>query len=106
MKFNIFEGIQEINQKSARTILVEKWERSGFLRGLEGRKKENMSQLLENQARALKESVSLSTGGGGLTNSGQIQGYSTQAFPVIRKIFGGLVANELVSIQPLSFDRT
>jgi len=102
MKFNIFEGIQEINQKSARTILVEKWERSGFLRGLDGRKKENMSQLLENQARALKESVSLSTGGGGLTNSGQIQGYSTQAFPVIRKIFGGLVANELVSIQPLS----
>jgi hypothetical protein len=62
-----------------------------------------MSQLLENQAaQVLKESNALSTGGGNLAGSGQIQGFSNIAFPIVRRVFGGLVANELVSIQPMS----
>jgi hypothetical protein len=62
-----------------------------------------MAQLLENQAaQVLKESNALSSGGGNVVGSGQIQGFSNIAFPIVRRVFGGLVANELVSIQPMS----
>jgi hypothetical protein len=62
-----------------------------------------MAQLLENQAaQVLKESNSLSTGAGNVASSGQVQGFSNIAFPIVRRVFGGLVANELVSIQPMS----
>jgi hypothetical protein len=96
-------GIRERHVGAERARLVEKWSRSGLLRGLEGNKREVMSQLLENQAaQVIKESNSLSTGGGAVASSGQIQGFSNIAFPIVRRVFGGLVANELVSIQPMS----
>ena len=52
--------------------------------------------------RFLREANSLSTGGGNLTSSGDIRGFTNIAFPIVRRVFGGLVANELVSIQPMS----
>jgi len=107
MKFfsldQLSQGIRDKHVGAERARLVEKWSRTGLLRGLDGFKREMMSQLLENQtAQLLKESNSLSTGGGGGTSSGQIQGFSNIAFPIVRRVFGGLVANELVSIQPMS----
>jgi hypothetical protein len=97
------QGIREKHIGAERARLVEKWSRTGLLRGLDGNRRETMSQLLENQAaQVLKESNSLSTGGGNLASSGQIQGFSNIAFPIVRRVFGGLVANELVSIQPMS----
>ena len=97
------QGIRERHVGAERARLVEKWSRTGLLRGLDGNRREVMSQLLENQAaQVLKESNSLSTGGGNLASSGQIQGFSNIAFPIVRRVFGGLVANELVSIQPMS----
>ena len=96
-------GIRERHVGAERARLVEKWSRTGLLRGLDGVKRETMSQLLENQAaQVLKESNSLSTGGASGTSSGQVQGFSNIAFPIVRRVFGGLVANELVSIQPMS----
>lgn len=96
-------GIKEKHVGVENVRLVEKWSRTGLLRGLNGQKREVMARLLENQAaQALKESVSLSTGGGAVASSGQIQGFSNIAFPIVRRVFGGLVANELVSIQPMS----
>ena len=97
------EGIKQrdVSEESAR--LIEKWNRTGLLRGLDGQKRENMSRLLENQAaQVLRESAAISTGAGGLTSSGQIQGFSSIAFPIVRRVFGGLVANEIVSIQPMA----
>jgi len=83
--------------------LTEKWHRTGLLRGLTGYDRENMARLLESQAaEVLRESSSLSTGGAALTSSGQVRGFSNVAFPIVRRVFGGLVANELVSIQPMS----
>lgn len=83
--------------------LCQKWARTGLLRGLTGYDRENMSRLLESQAaEILRESSSLSTGGAALTSSGQVRGFSNVAFPIVRRVFGGLVANELVSIQPMS----
>jgi hypothetical protein len=97
------QGIREKHVGAERARLTEKWSRTGLLRGLDGQKRETMAQLLENQAaQVLKESNALSTGGGNLAASGQLQGFSNIAFPIVRRVFGGLVANELVSIQPMS----
>lgn len=105
-QFTLQHLAQGINQKhvgAERARLTEKWARTGLLRGLDGNKREVMSQLLENQAaQVLKESNALSNGAGSLVGSGQIQGFSNIAFPIVRRVFGGLVANELVSIQPMS----
>jgi hypothetical protein len=58
-----------------------------------------MSRLLENQAaQVLREANVLGSSG----TAGQIDGFSNIAFPIVRRVFGGLVANELVSIQPMS----
>lgn len=96
-------GIKDRHVGAERARLVEKWSKTGLLRNLDGHRREAMAQLLENQAaQVLKESNALSTGGGGQSNSGQIQGFSNIAFPIVRRVFGGLVANELVSIQPMS----
>ena len=98
------EGIRQRHQGDANARLTEKWARTGLLRGLESVHRENMATLLENQAgQVLRESNTL--GGGGLTPSaasGDIRGFTNIAFPIVRRVFGGLVANELVSIQPMS----
>ncbi len=97
------EGIRQRNLGSANRALVEKWNRTGLLRGLDGVGRENMARLLENQAsQVLRESSSVSTGGGALTSSGDLRGFTNVAFPIVRRVFGGLIANELVSIQPMS----
>jgi hypothetical protein len=98
------EGIRQRHQGEANARLTEKWSRTGLLRGLDGVHRENMATLLENQAgQVLRESSTL--GGGGLNpaaGSGDIRGFTNIAFPIVRRVFGGLVANELVSIQPMS----
>lgn len=74
--------------------LVEKWAKTGLLRGLEGQKRESMSRLLENQAAELLKEVSDATG--------DLRGFQQVAFPIVRRVFGNLVANDLVSVQPMS----
>ena len=97
------EGIRDRHLGQENERLVEKWGRTGLLRGLDGTSRENMARLLENQcAEVLREQSSISTGAGGLTSSGDLRGFSNIAFPIVRRVFGGLVANELVSIQPMS----
>ena len=98
------EGIRQRHVGSQNARLVEKWNRTGLLRGLGGTTRENMATLLENQAaQALREQNSLGTGGGSpLASSGDIRGFQNVAFPIVRRVFGGLIANELVSIQPMS----
>jgi len=97
------EGIQKRNMGAEASRLTEKWSRTGLLRGLQDYHRETMSRLLENQAaQLLREQNSLSTGGGALTSSGDIRGFTNIAFPIVRRVFGGLIANELVSIQPMS----
>ena len=98
------EGIRARHMGDHGRRLTEKWTRTGLLRGLESVHRENMAQLLENQAgQILREQNTL--GGGGLAPaaaSGDIRGFTNIAFPIVRRVFGGLVANELVSIQPMS----
>ena len=97
------EGIRRRNLGSQNRQLVEKWSRTGLLRGLNGVHRENMARMLENQAgQVLKEASSVSTGGANLAASGDLRGFTNIAFPIVRRVFGGLIANELVSIQPMS----
>jgi hypothetical protein len=97
------EGIRQRHLGSQNRELTEKWARTGLLKGLDGVKRENMARLMENQAaQVLKEQSSLSNGGGGLANSGDMRGFTNIAFPIVRRVFGGLIANDLVSIQPMS----
>ena len=97
------EGIRARHVGSQNKQLIEKWNRTGLLRGLDGVKRENMARMLESQAgQVLKEASSISTGGGNLASSGDLQGFTNIAFPIVRRVFGGLIANDLVSIQPMS----
>ena len=94
------EGIRDRHVGAESNRLMEKWTRTGLLRGLNEHNRETMSRLLENQAaQVLREANVLGSGG---ADSGQIDGFSNIAFPIVRRVFGGLVANELVSIQPMS----
>lgn len=96
-------GIKDRNVGAERARLVEKWSKTGLLRGLEGYRRESMAQLLENQAhQILRESNAISTGAASGVSSGQLAGFSSVAFPLVRRVFAGLVANELVSVQPMS----
>jgi hypothetical protein len=92
--------------------LTAKWEKTALLEGLSGVKRVRIAQLLENQAnelvrgqsapQVLQEANAISTGAAGLTSSGQLAGFTNVAFPIVRKVFAGLVANELVSVQAMS----
>ena len=94
------EGIRERHLGADTSRLVSKWTRTGLLRGLNENKRENMARMLENQAsQLLREANILGTSS---SSPGNINGFSNIAFPIVRRVFGGLVANELVSIQPMS----
>jgi len=72
---------------------INKWDKLGFLEGLKGHVKENMAQLYENQASHLINEASASD------NSGS---FETVVFPIIRRVFSKLLANEIVSVQAMN----
>jgi len=90
------EGIVNRSLANEGAALLEKWERTGLLEGLNSDSARNgMARLLENQAaQLLKESSSMA--------AGDVQGFASVAFPLVRRVFGGLIANDLVSVQPMS----
>ena len=85
--------------------LVNKWDKTGLLDGLnEDFKKNGMAVMLENQARQLIQENS-GTGGtagtGTATNAGSEE-WSGVALPLVRRIFGELAAQDFVSVQPMN----
>jgi|10_taG_2_1085330.scaffolds.fasta_scaffold00382_3 hypothetical protein len=90
------EGIVNRDLQKEGDALRSKWERTGLLEGLgDERNKDTMSVLLENQAKELlRESSAMA--------SGDVEGFAAVAFPIVRRVFGGLIANDLVSVQPMS----
>ena len=72
---------------------INKWDKLGFLEGLRGHLKENVAQLYENQASFLiNESSSTADSGS----------FETVVFPIIRRVFSKLLANEIVSVQAMN----
>ena len=90
------EGIVERSLQREGAALMDKWEATGLLEGLENDQQKNgMARLLENQAsQLLKEASSMA--------AGDVEGFASVAFPIVRRVFGGLLANDLVSVQPMS----
>jgi hypothetical protein len=90
------EGIINRDLSKEGAALISKWEKTGLLEGLEHDHLRNgMASLLENQAKELlRESSSMS--------GGDVEGFAAVAFPLVRRVFGNLIANDLVSVQPMS----
>ena len=79
--------------KAVRTDVINRWDSLGLLEGLGGHRKENIAQLFENQASyMLNESVALGNEGS----------FETVVFPIVRRVFSKLLANEIVSVQALN----
>jgi hypothetical protein len=90
------EGIIHRDVSKEGAALLEKWEKTGLLEGLgDDRKKNTMAVLLENQAKELLREASA-------MGAGDVEGFAAVAFPIVRRVFGGLIANDLVSVQPMS----
>ena len=90
------EGIVNRDMKKEGSALLSKWGKTGLLEGLQTeREKSTMARLLENQAKELLREAN--TMGGG-----DVEGFAAVAFPIVRRVFAGLIANDLVSVQPMS----
>jgi len=93
------EGIVSRDLSRENHALLDKWEKTGLLEGLEDDTKRNcMAVLLENQAKELLREASTMAG----ANGGNVEGFAAVAFPIVRRVFAGLIANDLVSVQPMS----
>ena len=85
--------------------LAKKWAKSGLLEGLKDYDRNNMSIILENQAKQLV--MEQSSTGGNVTNGatftpGNGEQWAGVALPLVRKIFGQIAAKEFVSVQPMN----
>ena len=90
---------QSLQSDAAR--LSSKWAKSGLLEGLSGYDKTNMSMLLENQAKELIVETNTTAGATSGFTTGQGYQWAGVALPMVRKIFGQVVAKEFVSVQPM-----
>ena len=72
---------------------IKKWNDLGFLEGLDGHQKDNVAQLYENQASYLINEAAVSDASGS---------FETVVFPIIRRVFSKLLANDIVSVQAMN----
>ena len=80
-------------QRKIRESIQQRWDSLGFTEGLEGSIKENIATLYENQAKyMLKEA----------TSSNESGSFETVVFPIIRRVFSKLLANDIVSVQAMN----
>lgn len=97
-KFDYTKGISAMNRGRETRALTSKWSRTGLLKGLEGVHSANMARLLENQAAQLLKEAASNTG----TTAATVDGWQNVAFPLVRRVFAQLLANDVVSVQPMS----
>ena len=107
---NLHSLLESSNQwksmQSDAARLAGKWAKTGLLEGLKSEtEKNNMSLILENQAKQLV--VESSQTGGGTTSAatfagGQGEQWAGIALPLVRKVFGQIAAKDFVSVQPMS----
>ena len=80
-------------------LLESRWgeTKEALLEGLNGTKRNNMSVILENTRKYLKENAS-----SGSTMAGNIATLNRVILPVIRRVMPTVIANELVGVQPMT----
>jgi hypothetical protein len=81
------------HMKQIRQQTQSKWDSLGFLEGLKGHVKENVAQLFENQATSLLTEAATATDAGS---------FETVVFPIVRRVFSKLLANDIVSVQAMN----
>ena len=81
------------HMKAIRLETQQKWDSLGFLDGLKGHVKENIAQLYENQASSLLTEATNATSSGS---------FETVVFPIVRRVFSKLLANDVVSVQAMN----
>nr|DAK04435.1 MAG TPA: Major capsid protein [Bacteriophage sp.]DAP37035.1 MAG TPA: Major capsid protein [Ackermannviridae sp.]DAR64425.1 MAG TPA: Major capsid protein [Caudoviricetes sp.]DAW74763.1 MAG TPA: Major capsid protein [Ackermannviridae sp.] len=87
-------GSIELNaQKKIREDIQNRWSNLHLLDGLDGHIKETVSTLYENQAKHLIYEATTAD------NSGS---FETVVFPLIRRVFSKLLANDIVSVQAMN----
>lgn len=86
-------NIEFNHQKKIREEIQRRWDSLGLTEGLEGHIKENISTLYENQAKHILFEATDSS------NSGS---FETVVFPIIRRVFSKLLANDIVSVQAMN----
>jgi hypothetical protein len=87
-------GNIELNaQKKIREDIQNRCDQLGFTEGLDGTIKENVATLYENEAKHLIYEATASD------NSGS---FETVVFPIIRRVFSKLLANDIVSVQAMN----
>lgn len=104
---NKLGNITTNRERSLRQEITERYENVGrvinergqvlkegvnWLGGLKGHVKDNIALLFENQAKVLNEQTDSSSSGS----------FETVAFPMIRRIFSKLLANDIVSVQAMT----
>ena len=85
--------------------LASKWGRTGLLEGLKSETdRNNMSMILENQAKQLVMESSQTGAGtaGAAFTAGVGEQWAGVALPLVRKVFGQIAAKEFVSVQPMN----
>jgi hypothetical protein len=80
------------HMKAIRKETQSKWDSLGFLDGLKGHVKENIAQLYENQASTLLTETTTQSSGS----------FETVVFPIVRRVFSKLLANDIVSVQAMN----
>lgn len=87
-------GNIELNeQKRIRGLRTKRWNDLKMLDGLKGALAENIACLFENEAKYLLSEATAAD------NSGS---FETVVFPIIRRVFSKLLANDIVSVQAMN----
>jgi hypothetical protein len=87
-------NIEYNTQKQIREQVQSRWDSLGFTEGLpEGTIKENIATLYENEAKYLLREATAAD------NSGS---FETVVFPIVRRVFSKLLANDIVSVQAMN----
>ena len=74
------EGIISRNVQKEGQALLNKWEKTGLLEGIEkDQSRQTMACLLENQAKELLREAST-------MQAGDVEGFAAVAFPIVRRV--------------------
>ena len=84
------EGMVNRDMAKEGQALLDKWSATGLLEGIDSTHSQHtMARLLENQAKELLREANSMEGG-------NVEGFAAVAFPIVRRVFAGLIANDLV----------
>jgi hypothetical protein len=101
---NLLEGASPYKtQQNEAAKLSSKWEKSGLLEGIgSSTEANNMAMLLENQAKQLVNEANTTGGVSDQFTAGNSEAWAGVALPLVRRVFGEIVAKDLVSVQPMN----